>query len=101
MIQFFIRSKENPVRFPLPFIEKQIAKISSQNSDPGNFADRPKEEVENIALRSGRATDRNFAPAKERASEAGRKGGAHSGADFARRIERARQAGRNLEQETD
>lgn len=46
-------------RFSLPFIKKQIAKMSSQNSNPGNFANRPKEEVRNIASKGGQSGHAN------------------------------------------
>ncbi|RCH84362.1 hypothetical protein CU097_004490 [Rhizopus azygosporus] len=61
--------------------------MSFQNSNPGNFASRPKEEVKNIASRHIRAAGSHFALEGKhdgkRASEAGSKGGRLSGGNFA------------------
>ncbi|KGO69073.1 hypothetical protein PITC_017440 [Penicillium italicum] len=75
----------------------------SDNSNPGNFANRPHEEVENIARKGGQsshqsgfasmdagqqrdiaskggqASSGSFQPGDERAKEAGRKGGQSTG----------------------
>ncbi|KAJ5984896.1 hypothetical protein N7499_008885 [Penicillium canescens] len=75
----------------------------SDNPNPGNFANRPQEEVENIARKGGQsshqggfasmdpnkqrniasegghASSGSFQPGDERAKEAGRKGGQSSG----------------------
>ncbi|KAL4210495.1 hypothetical protein CU097_013594 [Rhizopus azygosporus] len=122
----YLTYKKQDYVFSLPFIKKQIAKMSFQN--PVNFANYPKEEVKNIASRKIRATGSHFAPDRGRASEAGIKGGNLSSRNFVnlsehasepgdqnfsdddlRRITRAKEAGRkggkasghNIEQETD
>ncbi|KAJ5481549.1 hypothetical protein N7475_000361 [Penicillium sp. IBT 31633x] len=92
------------------------------NPNPGNFANRPHEEVsriaaqgghashhggfasmdpekqekrkKNIASHGGHASSGSFHPGEERAREAGRKGGHHSGGSFQPGDERAREAGR-------
>ncbi|KAJ5981968.1 hypothetical protein N7451_012068 [Penicillium sp. IBT 35674x] len=75
----------------------------SDNTNPGNFANRPHEEVENIAQKGGQsshqggfasmdpqkqrdiassgghASSGSFKPGDERAKEAGRKGGQSTG----------------------
>ncbi|KAK4032527.1 Conidiation-specific protein 10 [Parachaetomium inaequale] len=75
----------------------------TQNTNPGNFANRPKEEVRNIASKGGQASHSggfasmdpdkqrdiaskggqassgSFEPGSERAREAGRKGGSRTG----------------------
>ncbi|KAH6855895.1 hypothetical protein B0I37DRAFT_442660 [Chaetomium sp. MPI-CAGE-AT-0009] len=75
----------------------------TQNTNPGNFANRPKEEVReiaskggqashsggfasmdpdkqrNIASQGGQASSGSFEPGSERAREAGRKGGSRTG----------------------
>ncbi|ORE04891.1 hypothetical protein BCV72DRAFT_336982 [Rhizopus microsporus var. microsporus] len=66
--------------------------MSSQNSNPGNFANRLKEEVRNIVSKAGRAFGRNLVHNK-RANEASRKGGRHSGGGFVPHSERARETG--------
>ncbi|EAW08782.1 general stress protein [Aspergillus clavatus NRRL 1] len=79
--------------------------MPTNNQNPGNFANRPHEEVENIARKGGQsshqggfasmdpqkqkeiaskgghASSGSFQPGDPRAREAGRKGGSHSNAD--------------------
>ncbi|KAI0202130.1 hypothetical protein F4808DRAFT_459139 [Astrocystis sublimbata] len=47
------------------------------NDNPGNFANRPKEERE-IASMGGKASSGSFEKGSEKAVEAGRKGGSSS-----------------------
>ncbi|KAF7723125.1 hypothetical protein EC973_002355 [Apophysomyces ossiformis] len=68
----------------------------TQNPNPGNFANRPKEEVRNIASKGGQmAEGGGFAdmdPEKQRAIAS--KGGKMSSGKFQPGSERAREAGR-------
>ncbi|KAK4110291.1 hypothetical protein N656DRAFT_680086, partial [Canariomyces notabilis] len=68
----------------------------TQNTNPGNFANRPKEEVREIASKGGQASHSGgFAsmdPDKQR--EIASKGGQASSGSFEPGSERAREAGR-------
>ncbi|GLA10014.1 hypothetical protein AnigIFM60653_001154 [Aspergillus niger] len=74
----------------------------ASNPNPGNFANRPHEEVENIARKGGQSShsggfasmDEDKQPGDERAREAGHKGGISSGGSFEPGDPRAREAGR-------
>jgi general stress protein YciG len=55
--------------------ETPEATSGSRNTNPGNFANRPAEEVREIASKGGKASSGSFEPGSERAREAGRKGG--------------------------
>ncbi|KJZ71405.1 Conidiation-specific protein 10 [Hirsutella minnesotensis 3608] len=65
------------------------------NDNPGNFANRPKEEVQNIASKGGQASHNsgfaNMDPDKQR--EIASKGGQASGGSFEPGSEKAKQAG--------
>ncbi|ROW06061.1 hypothetical protein VMCG_04521 [Cytospora schulzeri] len=56
---------------------------STDNTNPGNFANRstgsPKDEVREIASKGGQASSGSFEAGSEEAREAGRKGGAATG----------------------
>lgn len=54
------------------------ASSGTDNTNPGNFANRPKEEVQAIASKGGKASSGSFEPGSEKAKEAGRKGGSSS-----------------------
>ncbi|OKL55550.1 Conidiation-specific protein 10 [Talaromyces atroroseus] len=80
--------------------------MTSANPNPGNFANRPEEEVQNIASKGGhsshsggfasmdphrqrdiaseggKASSGSFQPGEERAREAGRKGGSRTGGTY-------------------
>ncbi|MFC2971075.1 general stress protein [Azotobacter bryophylli] len=51
--------------------------MPSKNSNPGNFAN-DREKASEAGRKGGRNSGGNFANDRERASEAGRKGGQHS-----------------------
>lgn len=69
---------------------------TTHNTNPGNFANRPKEEVREIASKGGKASHSGgFAsmdPEKQR--EIASKGGKASSGSFEKGSERAREAGR-------
>ncbi|OQD72571.1 hypothetical protein PENDEC_c020G06352 [Penicillium decumbens] len=91
--------------------------MPSKNPNPGNFANRPHEDVSRIAQQGGRSSHKggfagmdpskqreiashggsasggSFHPGDERAREAGRKGGHASGGKFQPGDERAKEAG--------
>ncbi|KAK0759570.1 hypothetical protein N5P37_007758 [Trichoderma harzianum] len=68
----------------------------SDNTNPGNFANRPKEEVQSIASKGGQASHQGgFAsmdPDKQR--EIASKGGRASGGSFEPGSKKAQEAGR-------
>ncbi|KAH0495897.1 hypothetical protein TgHK011_009423 [Trichoderma gracile] len=68
----------------------------SGNDNPGNFANRPKEEVQNIASKGGQASHTGgFASMpKEQVQEIASKGGQASSGSFEPGSEKAREAGR-------
>ncbi|PNP48049.1 conidiation-specific protein 10 [Trichoderma gamsii] len=65
----------------------------ADNTNPGNFANRPKEEVQNIASKGGQASSGSFEPGSAKASEAGKKGGQKSSGSFEPGSDKAREAG--------
>jgi general stress protein YciG len=69
---------------------------STRNTNPGNFANRPREEVQEIASKGGKAgTHKGFAamdPEKQHAIAS--KGGHASSGKFEKGSERTREAGR-------
>ncbi|KAK0755591.1 hypothetical protein N5P37_011833 [Trichoderma harzianum] len=66
----------------------------ADNTNPGNFANRPNDEVREIASKGGQASSGSFEPGSEKASEAGKKGGHASGGSFEPGSEKASEAGR-------
>ncbi|KAI9368883.1 hypothetical protein BJX61DRAFT_190702 [Aspergillus egyptiacus] len=68
----------------------------AHNQNPGNFANRPHEEVENIARKGGQASHSGgFASMDtEKQHDIASKGGQASGGSFQPGDERAREAGR-------
>jgi len=69
--------------------------MSTANTNPGNFANRPKEEVQEIPSKGGQSSAGGFAsmdPDKQR--EISSKGGQASSGSFEPGSERAREAGR-------
>ncbi|PTB62603.1 hypothetical protein BBK36DRAFT_1172365 [Trichoderma citrinoviride] len=68
----------------------------SGNDNPGNFANRPREEVQNIASKGGQASHSGgFASLpKEQVQEIASKGGQASSGSFEPGSEKAREAGR-------
>ncbi|KAJ5232873.1 hypothetical protein N7468_005829 [Penicillium chermesinum] len=68
----------------------------AHNTNPGNFANRPHEEVENIARKGGHSSHSggfaNMDPAKQR--EIASHGGQRSGGSFQPDDSRTREAGR-------
>ncbi|KAI1757542.1 hypothetical protein F4782DRAFT_525352 [Xylaria castorea] len=64
------------------------------SDNPGNFANRPKEEVREIAAKGGKASSGSFEPGSEEAVKAGRKGGKASSGSFEPGSEKAAEAGR-------
>ncbi|KAM0253076.1 hypothetical protein ACHAQJ_007452 [Trichoderma viride] len=66
----------------------------ADNTNPGNFANRPKDEVQEIASKGGQASGGSFEPGSEKASEAGKKGGQASSGSFEPGSEKASEAGR-------
>ncbi|KAH8747315.1 conidiation-specific protein 10, partial [Diaporthe sp. PMI_573] len=69
--------------------------MSSANTNPGNFANRPREEVQEIASKGGQASHSggfaNMDPDKQR--EIASQGGQASSGSFEPGSERAREAG--------
>ncbi|KAM0417352.1 hypothetical protein ACHAPT_012668 [Fusarium lateritium] len=67
----------------------------TENTNPGNFANRPKEEVQEIASKGGKASAGGFAsmdPDKQR--EIASEGGKASSGSFEPGSEKAKEAGR-------
>ncbi|EGR46148.1 uncharacterized protein TRIREDRAFT_5084 [Trichoderma reesei QM6a] len=54
---------------------QSIAQKGGQSSHTGGFASMPKEKVQEIASKGGQASSGSFEPGSEKAREAGRKGG--------------------------
>jgi general stress protein YciG len=52
---------------------------STGNTNPGHFANRPKEEVKKITSTAGKVSSCSFDPGSKRAREAGRQGGREAG----------------------
>merc|ERR1711964_653155 len=59
----------------LAALMKRPERLQPLATHPGNFANRPKEEVQEIASKGGKASSGSFEPGSEKASEAGSKGG--------------------------
>ncbi|KAK1237102.1 hypothetical protein MKX07_005981 [Trichoderma sp. CBMAI-0711] len=54
---------------------QNIAQKGGQSSHTGGFASMPKDKVQEIASKGGQASSGSFEPGSEKAREAGRKGG--------------------------
>ncbi|KAL2686822.1 hypothetical protein Neosp_004364 [[Neocosmospora] mangrovei] len=69
----------------------------TENTNPGNFANRPKEEVQEIASKGGKASTGGFAsmdPDKLYQREVASEGGKASSGSFEPGSEKAKEAGR-------
>ncbi|KAI9750343.1 MAG: hypothetical protein M1835_007328 [Candelina submexicana] len=67
----------------------------SGNTNPGNFANRPKEEVQDAAKKGGEASKGGFASMpKEQVQEIASEGGKASSGSFEKGSEAAKEAGR-------
>merc|ERR1712187_180339 len=68
----------------------------ARNQNPGNFSNRPQEEVENIASKGGQSSHSSgFASMdSDKQHDIASKGGQHSGGSFQPGDERAKEAGR-------
>jgi general stress protein YciG len=65
------------------------APAAARNTNPGNFANRPRDEVRELASKGGKASSGSFEAGSERAREAGRKGGLAQGSREQREQQRA------------
>lgn len=80
----------------ITLLHSSFINMSGQSNNPANFANRPREEVQNIASKGGQASHSGgFAsmdPQKQH--DIASKGGQASSGSFQKGSERARQAGR-------
>ncbi|EEU45713.1 uncharacterized protein NECHADRAFT_41127 [Fusarium vanettenii 77-13-4] len=67
----------------------------TENNNPGNFANRPKEEVQEIASKGGKASTGGFASMDpDKLREVASEGGKASSGSFESGSEKAKEAGR-------
>ena len=58
-MRLLIQAKDYQTSTPIPTNPKQHSSTMADNSNPGNFSNRPKEEVQNIASKGGQTGTEN------------------------------------------